>query len=97
MVAAGVDVPVDPDGSPQATAVYFANFAAMGSITRVQLGVTGPAAPEVLAENQSYPNGLAVDSGYVYWTNRGDGAALELGSAEPHGVVATLRCPPAKA
>ncbi len=27
----------------------------------------------------------------------GDGAALELGSAEPHGVVAMLRCPAAKA
>lgn len=27
----------------------------------------------------------------------GDGAALELASAEPHGVVATLHCPPARA
>lgn len=27
----------------------------------------------------------------------GDGAAVELTSAEPHGVVATLRCPPARA
>jgi hypothetical protein len=84
-VAAAQETPraIAIDGSPQATAVYFANFAAMGSITRVQLGVSGPAAPEVLADNQSYPNGLAVDSGYVYWTNRGDGTVNRLSTSAP--------------
>jgi hypothetical protein len=75
------------DGSPTASAVYFANFSATGSIMRVKVGSTTPATPEVMASGQSYPNGLAVDGGYVYWTNRGDGTVNRLSTAAPPGTA----------
>jgi hypothetical protein len=63
----------------RAVAVYWTNFGYAGSVMTVPLsedGASGP--PQVVAKGQRYPNGVAVDSASIYWTNRGDGTVMRL-------------------
>ncbi|HSN99927.1 MAG TPA: hypothetical protein VLS89_16645, partial [Candidatus Nanopelagicales bacterium] len=78
-------IALDVDGSGSAQAVYWANFEG-GTISRVSVAGAQFGAPEVVAEGQALPNGIAVDEQFVYWTNQGDGtvqrAAKGGGEAE---------------
>jgi sugar lactone lactonase YvrE len=66
---------VDPSGS--ARAVYWASFEG-GTISRVDLGGEPYyGEPKIIAENQALPSGLAVDTDFFYWTNRGDGTVMQ--------------------
>jgi sugar lactone lactonase YvrE len=71
-----------------ADAVYWADFGS-GQILRARWDGAAFAAAEVLAEGQAYPNGIFVDGGDVYWTNRGDGAVrvLRAGASAPEDVA----------
>ncbi|APR86449.1 Putative serine/threonine-protein kinase pknH [Minicystis rosea] len=61
------------------TAVWWVSFAAKGTVMRSVVQADGSlGAPEEMAQNLGYPNGIAVDAANVYWTNRGDGTVMSL-------------------
>ncbi len=59
-------------------AVYWANFAPKpaGAIVRIAISGGTPGSPETIASGLDYPNGIAINAGLVYWTNRGDGTVM---------------------
>ncbi len=79
-------VAIDNDG--QATAVYWANFDEMhGTINRIKL--TSPLGSIETLATVAYPNGIAVDGGYVYWTSRSDGSVYRLSTTAAAGTAPT--------
>ncbi len=74
-----------------ATAVYWATFSATsGEIVRVDVSSATPGTPEVVAMGQHSPNGVLVDGGYVYWTNRDDGTVVRLAKNMPNTTPTVL-------
>lgn len=83
--------------------LYFATFGSMGQVFRATRVNGIFETPVPIASNQSYPNGIAADGTYVYWTNWGDGTVHRMaadGSGMPEllaenqhnpGAVAVLR------
>lgn len=57
-----------------------APFSTDGTVVRIPLSGTcvSPACPEVLADHQGWPFGIAVDDQAVYWVNRASGEVMEL-------------------
>ena len=76
---------LDVGATGDATAVYWTNSAADGSIMRVDLSGTTPGAPEVVASGLKLPYGITVDGNFVYWTNRGDGTVVRIDKAVTGG------------
>lgn len=85
-------IALEKDPITQATtAVWWATFTPAGTIVRAAvLAGGGLGAPEVIAMGLEYPNGLAVDEGHVYWTNRGAGNVMSLPLGAKAGDAPTI-------
>ncbi len=58
------------DGSGKAREVFYATFVEAGELHRYEISTK---VDTVIASNQNYPNGIAIDGDTIYWSNRGDG------------------------
>jgi hypothetical protein len=91
-LASGEVVPramkLDLAGGENAVAVYYTTFSEAGEIKRAVPGLED--APTTLATGQSFPNGVTVDDGFIYWTNRGDGTVMRLAKDAAEGTEPTL-------
>jgi hypothetical protein len=82
-------IALDRAGNGPAAALYWANFAEGGSIFRVDLSGATPGAPVEIAKGLSYPNGIAIDTNAIYWTNRGAGTVMSLAKSAAAGTAPT--------
>jgi hypothetical protein len=73
VIASGSDIPAF---AIDATSIYWIDTTG-GTVSKAPL--TG-GTPTVLATNQRFPQGIAVDASYVYWTNMGLDACGDTGT-----------------
>ncbi|WP_437730273.1 hypothetical protein [Sorangium sp. So ce1335] len=91
-------IALDVDAEGNAQAVYWADME-HGTISRINLGGSDLGAPEIFAEGQAAPRGIAIDREFVFWTNwqggtvmyapKAGGAPVELarGQDRPRAIV----------
>jgi hypothetical protein len=89
----GIALDMGPDGQGndgEALGVFVTNFQPNGQVFYVPISSGTPGAPEEIASELAFPNGIAADADHVYWTNRGGGTVMRMrrnGSGAPDVLV----------
>jgi hypothetical protein len=87
-VAAGLDSPtyLALGDAPDGPSLYWTGGVANGSGTITKMSLAVGAKPETLIDGQSKPRALAVQDGFIYWTDLVDGTILRA----PNHVAVTV-------